>query len=104
MVDGQRLGGEHRRMPVRHPRDQQAEPDARGHAGQRGQRGHALEGLAWPLAVHRLEVVEPPSAVEAEVLREADPSYQLIPWQPLLRDVQTEAHLANLVPLYRSVQ
>jgi hypothetical protein len=92
VVDRERLGGEHRRVPVRRAGDQQAQADARGLPGERGQRGHALEGLARPLAVHRLEVVEAPGPVEAEVLGELHAGDDLVPRHPLLCDVQSETH------------
>ena len=66
-------------------------------AGQRGQRGHALEGLAGPLAVHRLEVVEPPDAVEAQFLGELHPAHELVPRHPLLRHIDSESHAPHLV-------
>ena len=60
---------------------------------QGGQRRHALEGLTRALAVHRLEVVEAPDAVEAEVLGEANPAHELVPGHALLRDVESEPHV-----------
>ena len=92
VVDRERLRGEHRRVPVGHAGDEQAEPDARGLPGQRGERGHAVEGLARALAVHRLEVVEAPGAVEAELLGELHPADHLVPGHPLLCDIESEAH------------
>jgi hypothetical protein len=92
VVDGERLGRQHRRVPVGHARDEQTEPDAGRHAGQRGERRHALEGLARPLAVHRLEVVEPPHTVEAQLLRELHPVHELIPRHALLRHIESESH------------
>ena len=71
---------------------EQAQPDARGQAGQRGQRGHALEGLARPVPVHGLEVVEAPDAVEAQLLGQAHPTYQLVPGHALLGDIESESH------------
>ena len=79
VVDGQRLRGEDRRMPVGHARDQQPEPDPRRQAGQRRERRHPLERLARPVAVHRLEMVESPGAVEAELLRQLNPADELVP-------------------------
>ena len=49
-------------------------------------------------------MVEAPGAVEAELLGELDPPDELVPGQPLLGDVETEAHPPNLARLYRSVQ
>ena len=92
MVDGQRFCREDRRVPVRHARHQQPEPDAGRHARQGRERRHAFECLARPLAVHRLEMVETPGAVEAELLGELDPADKLIPGDALLGDVETEAH------------
>ena len=92
---GERLGREHRRVPVGHAGDEQAEPDARRHAGQRGERGHALERLARALAVHRLEVVEAPDAVEAQLLGELHPADQLVPRHALLRHIESESHAAH---------
>ena len=65
------------------------------HPGQRGQRGHALEGLARALAVHRLEVVEAPGAVEPQLLGELHAAHQLVPRHPLLGDVESESHSAE---------
>ena len=64
--------------------------------GERGQRRHALERLAGPFAVHRLEVVEAPGAVEAELLGELHPAHQLVPRHPLLRHIESESHRRNL--------
>src|SRR4029077_10259439 len=85
-----------RRVPVGHAGDEQPEPDARRRAGQRGEGRHALERLPGAVAVQRLEVVEAPGAVEAEVLGETDPVDDLVPWHPLLCDVESEAHRRNL--------
>src|SRR2546430_4763349 len=46
VVDRERLRGEHRRVPVRHAGDEQAEANPGGDARQRGEGRHALEGLA----------------------------------------------------------
>ena len=73
VVDRDRLGREHRGMAVGHAGDEQAEPDLGREAGQRGERGVALEALARALAVHGLEVVEAPEAVEAELVGEPRP-------------------------------
>ena len=97
VVDRERLRGEHRRVPVGHAGDEQAEADARRDAGQRGERGHPLERLARPLAVHRLEVIEAPRAVEAQLLGELDAAHDLVPRHPLLRDIETKTHHGNLV-------
>ena len=78
-ANGDGLRGEHGRVPVRRPGHEQAESDARRLACERGERGHPLEGLTGPVAVHGLEVVEPPGTVEAEVLGEADAADQLVP-------------------------
>ncbi|MEZ5143490.1 MAG: hypothetical protein R2726_13365 [Acidimicrobiales bacterium] len=100
VVDGDRLRRQHRRVAVGHPGDEEAEPDPRGDAGQRGERRHALEGLTGSLAVHRLEVVEAPRALEAELLGQLDTADELVPGHPLLGDVQSEAHVVSsaLVP------
>ena len=58
-------------MPVGHAGHEQAEPDVGGDAAPRRERGVALEALARSLAVHRLEVVEAPDAVEAELVGES---------------------------------
>ena len=92
VVDRDGLGGQHRRVAVGHTGDEQAEPDARRHAGERGERGHALERLARSLAVHRLEVVEAPHAVEAQLLRELHPADELVPRHALLRHIESESH------------
>ena len=99
VVDGDRLGRQHRRVPVGHAGDEQAEPDARRHAGQCGQRRHALERLARPLAVHRLEVVEAPHAVEAQLLRELHPADELVPRHALLRHIESESHGAHVTTI-----
>ena len=70
VVDGDGLGREDRRVPVRHAGDEQPEPDPLGDPAPRGQRRVALEALAGTLAVHRLEVVEAPDPVEAELVGE----------------------------------
>ena len=41
-------------------------------------------------------MVETPGAVEAELFGELDPADELVPGQPLLGDVESEAHLTNL--------
>ena len=64
--------------------------------GERGERRHAFEGLARSFAVHGLEVVEAPGAVEAEVLGELHAADDLVPRHPLLRDIETESHRRNL--------
>ena len=92
VVDGDRLGREHRRMAVGHAGHEQPEPDALGDAAQRGERGDALEALARAVAVHRLEVVEAPDAVEAELVGELRARRDLRPRHPLLGDVESEAH------------
>ena len=95
MVDGDCLCREHRRVPVRRAGDEEPEADARRHPTQCSQRRHALEGLARALAVHGLEVVEAPDAVEAEVLGEANPADELVPGHPLLGDIEAEPHLPS---------
>src|SRR3546814_19549937 len=47
---------------------------------------------ARAVAVQRLEVVEAPGPVEAELLRELDAADHLVPGHPLLSDVESEAH------------
>ena len=87
MVDGERLRGVHRRVAVSHAGDQHPQSDAGRHTRQGGEIGHCLEGLARPIAVHRLEVVEAPDPVEAQLFGEPDAANELVPWQPLLGDV-----------------
>ena len=96
VVDGQRFRCEDGRVPVCHARHQQPEADTRRQAGQRRQSRHSLEGLARPVAVHRLEMVESPGAVEAEIFRQPYPAGELIPREALLGDVESEAHASNL--------
>ena len=96
VVDGECLGSQHRGVTVGHPGDEQPEPDAGSHAGERGKRRHALERLARSFAVHRLEVVEPPGTVEPEVLGELHAAHDLVPWHPLLRDIETKTHRRSL--------
>ena len=50
-----------------------------------------------PVAVHGLEVVEAPHAVEAELLGEARPRRDLRPRHPLLRDVESELHAGRAI-------
>ena len=69
-----------------------AEADAFGDAAECGQGRVALEALAGTLSVHRLEVVEAPHAVEAQLLREAGPARELRPGHALLGDVESEPH------------
>jgi len=69
--------------------------DARGDPAEGSERGDAVERLARALAVHRLEVVEAPRPVEAEVLGEPHARDDLVPRHPLLRDVDPEAHAAH---------
>ena len=45
-----------------------------------------------PVAVHRLEVVEAPGAVEAELLGELHAADDLVPRHPLLGDIESESH------------
>src|SRR5690242_1425145 len=81
-------------MTVRDAGHEQTEPHACRDRGERGKRRVALEALARSAAVHRLEVIEPPDAVEAEVLGEPRPGRDLRPRHPLLGDVETEPHRA----------
>src|SRR3546814_3910715 len=72
MVDREGLRSQHGGVPVGDAGDEEAETDPRGHPRERRERGDPLEGLARAVAVHRLEVVEAPGPVEAELLRELD--------------------------------
>ena len=54
--------------------------------------GHPLEAVAWALSIHRLEVVESPDAIEAEVLGEAHALQDLRPLQPLLGHIEAKSH------------
>jgi len=92
VVDGDRLGGEDRRVPVRHAGDEQPEPGAAGHAAQRGEGRVALEALARTRPVHGLEVVEPPDPVEAGLVGQLGPRHHLGPGHALLGDVETDPH------------
>ena len=56
--------------------------------------GHPLEAVAWALSIHRLEVVESPDAVEAEVLGEAHALQDLRPLQTLLGHIEAKSHSA----------
>src|SRR5436190_13910334 len=47
-----------------------------------------------PLAVHRLEVIEAPDAVETKLVGKARTGSDFTPRHPLLGDVQTEPHAA----------
>src|SRR5206468_7098104 len=80
---------------VRHARDEQPEAHAFGDPAPRGECRVPLEALSRSLAVHRLEVIETPDTVEAEVVGKARARRDLAPWHPLLRDVQTEPHRAS---------
>ena len=51
-----------------------------------------------PFAIHRLEMVEAPRPVEAELLRELDAADDFVPRHPLLRNIESETHRANLQP------
>src|SRR5690606_20220882 len=73
-------------------RHQHAEAHLLGDAAQRRERGVRLEALPRPFAVHRLEVVEAPDAVEAELLGELCPLHHFRERHALLRDVETESH------------
>ena len=99
VVDGHGLGGEHRGVAVGGAGDEQAEADALGDAGEGGEGGHALEGLARALAVHGLEVVEAPGAVEAEPLGQLHAPDDLVPRHALLGHVESEPHHCLLVVL-----
>ena len=92
MVDGQRFGGEDRRVAVGEPGNEDAETHVGGDPTPRGQGGHGLEAFPGTLAVHRLEVVEAPDAVEAHGFRETRPIGVLGPGHALLGDVESEAH------------
>ena len=96
MVDRDGLGRVHRRVPVGHAGDEQPEAHAFGDPAPRRERGVALEALARPLAVHRLEVVEAPDAIEAGVVGKLGARHDLRERNPLLRDVQTKTHLYGL--------
>ena len=96
VIDGQRLGGVDGRMAVGHPGDEQAEADSGGNTRQGGDVRHALEHLARPVAVHGLEMVEAPNAVEAELFGELRSPHDLVPGHPLRRDVESEAHVSPL--------
>ena len=97
MVDRDGLGREHRRVPVGQPGHEQAEPDLLGVPGPGREGGHALEALTRAVAVHRLEVVEAPDAVEPEGLGEPHPVDVLRPGHALLGDVESEAHAAPCI-------
>src|SRR5690606_17058603 len=100
--DGERLGGVDRRVAVGESGDHHPEPDPGGGACPGRHGGHRLEALPRPFAVHGLEVVEPPDAVEAEFLGELDPGHVLVPGHSLLSYVETKAHvscLPDLLPL-----
>ena len=103
VVDGESLRGEDRRVPVGHAGHEQAEPDTRRHAGERGKRRHAVERLTGPVAVHRLEVIEAPHTVEAELFGELSSADHLVPRQPLLRDIESKTHLRKLAARSRRV-
>ncbi len=92
VVDRHRLGREHGRMPVGHSGDEQAEADALGDAAPGREGGVALEALPRAVAVHGLEVVEAPDAVEAEGVGEAGAVGDLAPGHALLGDVESELH------------
>ncbi len=96
VVDGHHLVGEHRGVPVGDAGDEEPQPDPRRHPGEGGEGGDPVEGLAWAVAVHRLEVVEPPGPVEAEVLGEPDSADHLVEGHPLLGNVKAEPHPLRL--------
>jgi len=98
VIDGDHLVGEHRRVPVGHSGDEETQPDPRRHPGEDGQGGDAVEGLARSLPVHRLEVIEPPGTVEAEILGEPHPAHHLVEGHPLLSHIEAEPHPAHRIP------
>ena len=77
---------------------ERAEAHALGDAGPRGERGHGLEALPRAVAVHRLEVVEAPRTVEAQVFGVPHAADELVPRHPLLGEVEAEAHGAQPTP------
>jgi hypothetical protein len=54
---------------------------------------------ARPVAVHRLEVVEPPGAVEAELFAQARSDNELFSFHALLGDVDGESHRGHATGL-----
>lgn len=72
---------------------QQAQPGAGGMAAERRERGVSFEALAGAFAVHGLEVIEAPHAVETGVIGKPGPSHHLTEGHPLLGDVESEAHV-----------
>ena len=92
VVDGDGLGREDRRVPVGHAGDEQPEPCALGDAAPCREGGVPFEALTRPVAVHRLEVVETPDAVEPQLVGEAGTGCHLRPRHPLLGDVESVAH------------
>jgi hypothetical protein len=72
--------------------DHESKSDSAGDPAQGRQRRHAFEAVARALAVHGLEVVKAPDAIEAELLGELGARDDLRPLQPLLSEVETEAH------------
>ena len=68
VIDGDCFRREHGWMPVGHAGHEQSEANARSDTGKRGERRVSFETLPRSVAVHRLEVIEAPHAVEAEAL------------------------------------
>ena len=95
VVHGEGLGGEHRRVAVRDPGDEQPQADPAGDTGQGGERRHPLEAVARTLAVHGFEVVESPRAVVAEVLGEPHAVDELVELHALLGHVDAESHASD---------
>ena len=82
-------------MPVGHTCDEQPETYPARRSRQCGECGHTLEALAGTFAVHRDVVIEPPRAVEAELLAESHAIDDLVEGHPLLGDVDPETHTAE---------
>ena len=102
VVDGDRLGGQHRGMPVGDAGDQRPEPDPRGGHCQSREQRPAFQAGPFPVAVEGREMVEDPGSLETGLLTEADTFQQLLPGELMLGDVQPQAnwrHPTSVKPL-----
>src|SRR5262249_58894057 len=92
VIERDALRCEHGRVAVGHPVHERADAHLFSRGAPRGEHRLRLETLPWTLAVHRLEVIEAPHAVEAEALRELHARQVLRPGHALGGDVESESH------------
>ncbi|GAC1479174.1 MAG: hypothetical protein PVSMB9_02470 [Candidatus Dormibacteria bacterium] len=87
LVDRDRLGRQHRWMPIRHPTDEGAKPDSRGVRGQAGKQRPSFQTRPAGVTIQRFEVVENPGPVEPMFFCELDPPEQFRPLELVLGNV-----------------